>query len=290
MLTQDSVFPLKQTCPDFPLLDITGAFGKAQLILCLEQNAWTDALDALKLLFLNAELGLHSDYLLVTPLQTCRDALALCASGPAKPGAFWEKIRDFLQNFKRHPFPQEHFIMQRRLKTLYDYERLRLNGLSLYLGERLPVLRIKDSIREFQPGEFFAGAYAWCRDLFYDTDTDEFLALQMYRLLMTPDFIPSSQYPPGIMIQIPRKYRLARAVHQDLRDTIDYITSLYASLDDFQKALELLLNSTVRPLDGESFSQSETNPYTGENIQFTKNPDRVRFPGGELKMIPSSYE
>ncbi len=93
-------------------------------------------------------------------------------------------LRDIVKRNLARPFPQRNLICYRLLRSLRDFEKVRLNGLRLFMGEQKPGTSLKESVSGGRRSSFFAALRVWVRDFFYDVDRDQIQTIRMYKTFL----------------------------------------------------------------------------------------------------------
>ena len=298
MLAENRILPRNQEWQDGQVLCRIANFSADEYKTAIALGITLDAKEALVLLRFCAVAGLRQAMPDIRPMMIFQQTLQQMGDH-TYPAEFLEDMSQQFSLFRQEQFPQKRFIMAHRLKTIQDFERLRLNGVSLFLGERLPEQQIKDAVRDLRIGNFFSGISAAVRDLRYDEDKDELAALQMYRFLLVPDFVTSTQYPAVLMSKIPRQCVLARIVHQDLRDTIEQLTRIYAELENYSMAVDILEKSIQKASSekntvGPGKKIPLLNRFNGTETIFTLSADAIQWNSNtiritdEKEMVPAA--
>ena len=281
LLEKNEVLPVLPDWRDRQILCRIANFAAREYRIARTLSILPDAKEALDLLQMCAVAGLRSAMPDIQPILIFQKALWQTGQIPCHQ-TFLSGMADALETLQREPFPQKRFIMTHRLKTIQDFERLRLNGISLFLGERLPEQQIKDAVRDFRIGNFFTGIGRAVRDWQYQEDQDELIALQLYRFLLVPDFVPASQYPPVLLSKIPPHCILARIVHQNLKNTIEQLTYAYGELENFSTALDILKKNTTVTADKPIQKFVIMNRFSGENVEFIQYADHIQWTSGGM--------
>ena len=135
------------------------------------------------------------------------------------------------------PFPQRNLICCRLLRSLRDFEKVRLNGLRLFMGEQKPGTSLKESVSGGGRGSFFAALRVWVRDFFYDVDRDQIQTIRMYKtFLKEKAFLTvenfDARYPePPSRPMAKREYELFRDELRRHSEALRGLRNLLAALE-----------------------------------------------------------
>ena len=140
-------------------------------------------LKSLRIMFDYGYVMLFSDHPDVSYLESA----VRSAESRIRERGLSEEERQFLaacvKRSLERPFPQRNLMVHGLLRSLRDYEKVRLNGLRLFLGEPKPGTSLKESLSGGE-GSFGAAVKIWVRDFFYDVDRDQIQTIRMYRTFL----------------------------------------------------------------------------------------------------------
>lgn len=160
-----------------------------------------------------------------------------------------------------------------RARMLQSFERIRLNGMRLYLNQPKPETAMLDSVRELDASGFFDSVKSMARDFIYDVDQDEIHSLALYkgalenRNLAYCDF--KKTFP---LVSGSDQMLMYLSTREKLEKTVLEFSKIRASFDALDYALKVRLGKPVRnirtcPLTGRRYaikvSASNVSVYDG---------------------------
>ena len=146
-------------------------------------------------------------------------------------------LAEILKRTLSRSFPRENLIRHSLLRSLRDYEKIRLNGLRLFLGEQNPWTSVKDSVSGGRGSSLFAALRVRVRDFFYDVDRDQIQAIRMYKAFLREGASLSSRSFDLHLSNLPgrpmarREYELFRNGMRRYSDALEGLRKLLAGLD-----------------------------------------------------------
>lgn len=215
-----------------------GEFSDSQEILqkgfnafCIDSHRPRFALRILNVMFDYAYVMMLSDH----PDLSYFESAVSSAKNLHRNCRLSEEERLFLaglvkRNLSR-PFPQQNLIRCRLLCSLRDYEKVRLNGLRLFMGEQKPGTVLKESVAGGS-GTFLSALKTMGRDFFYDVDRDQLQTIRMYKAFRSKEFIPYRSFGSRLAVKPSRPMAL-----RELELFRDNMRRQSRSLDDLRELL-----------------------------------------------------
>ena len=146
-------------------------------------------------------------------------------------------LAEILKQTLSRSFPRENLIRHSLLRSLRDYEKIRLNGLRLFMGESKPGTSLKESVSGGWGRSFFAALRVWVRDFFYDVDRDQIQTIRMYKTFLKDQVFLSvenfdARYPePPFRPIAKREYELFRDELRRHSEALHGLRNLLAALE-----------------------------------------------------------
>ena len=141
-------------------------------------------------------------------------------SGDPSALKHWEQIRAELSGM--YVFPYRNLCRLDRLRSLRDFEKIRLNGIRLFDGKPVLGSQLKEA---FYTGSFRLGWSAVKTkviDFFYDVDRDQTLSLENYRKILHHGATPDTLESPDRKMSI-RAMRRMRKNQEILDSALEYM-------------------------------------------------------------------
>ena len=227
-----------------------GDFSDFQMMLQLGINGFREekcspelVLRTLNVMFDYAYVMMFSDSPDVSYLESAVHSLESLLRTRPLSGRDRRFLAEMVKRNLSRPFPRRNLICHSLLRSLRDYEKVRLNGLRLFMGEQKPGTSLKESLSVGRRSSFFTALKVWIRDFFYDVDRDQIQAIRMYKTFLKETAFPSDQEIDSFLANPPTR-PMARREYDLFRDELRRHSEVQNKLRNLLSVLE----SSAAPL------------------------------------------